>query len=165
MPTKLRLLIESANHYLTLGEPNKAKRVSLEAIKIDPDHPEPHYLLGEALCKMGEFQKSIISLEKANSILPNNSLIINLLGWAIFMGGDIPKGRILIETSLKIDPTNIQALCDLTVIENSAGNIEKADMIIKRALAIQPDDPMVQEVYQVTFLLKRAKEKLLRKTN
>lgn len=142
-------IIKNIESLMEIGEYQKAGVYLIDLIKIDPKNPEPHYLLGEVLCKLQEFDKAITELHFSDTLFPLNPQILELLGWAYFMNGDTEKGRELMETSLALAPYEIQTLCDLAVLEMKEGN-EKASEYAERALKFAPNDAMVKDVFIAT---------------
>lgn len=134
---------------MELGEYRKAGVYLTELLEKDLKNPEAHYLLGECLCKLQEFDKAITQLHFANTLLPRHPQILELLGWAYFMNGDSEKGRELMGVSLALAPNEIQTLCDLSVLEMKEGN-EKAYEYAEKALKIAPKNEMVKDVFLTT---------------
>jgi tetratricopeptide (TPR) repeat protein len=131
---------------MELGKYDDAEPPALVAMKHNPIHPEPYYLLGDIFCKQQRFDEAVSMLRKADELLPEHPLILHLLGWAIFMGGDPDGGRVYMLKSLNIDDGDIRLFCDLAVLEMHVQNYQKAKEYSITAKRIAPDDPMVCEV-------------------
>lgn len=162
---KLIQLVQKAEAYLDLAEYSKAEKVLKDAIEIDPDDPEPHYLIGEVFCKQERFSESINSLIEANRLMPKNPRILHLLGWATFMAGDSDLGRKFMEKALKILPDDTKILCDLAVLENKETNESQAKKYVLTALNFEPDNPMAQEVLAAINYFSLLRSKLTKKSN
>ncbi len=150
-------LVKEGEKLIELAKYKQAEKLLLEAIDYDPKNVEIYYLLGEVLCKQERFQDAIMALKIANKLMPHHPRINHLLGWALFMNGNIENGRKYMQQALLDLPDDIQIICDLAVLENQAESSNEALKYIKKALKIAPEDPMVQEVYQVINMIIRMK--------
>jgi len=162
---KVKKLLIDAEKCLILGENPDAEIISRQIIKLDPNSSEAYYFLGEALCKQGEFQKSVNILRKADKLLPNHPRIVHLLGWAIFMSGDVELGRKLIKQALERIPDDIQFLCDLAVLETRQGNGDLAKEYALRAFEIDAVHPLVQEVFKTVVHFDKERSRLTKRIN
>lgn len=156
-------IIKNIEALMEVGEYNKARGCLTKLIKKDQKNPEPHYLLGECFCKLRKFDQAITELHLANSLLPDNPLILELLGWTFFMSGDSKTGREFMEASLALAPNEIQTFCDLAVLEMKEGN-EKAIGYAEKALEIAPDDEMVKNVFIAVNKFLRARKQFNNKS-
>ena len=73
--------------YLTLRRLNLAENHIKKAIKLKPENPSYHYLLGFTYSIQSQWSKAISEFEVAVAKEPNNSEYLRGLGWAIHSAG------------------------------------------------------------------------------
>jgi len=99
------------------GKPALAVPFFTAAIARDPGNPEFHYNLGNALLRMGEYDKSIAELETAIPLFhPPSGKAMNNLGVAYAKVGRRGEAVVEFRQVLMIDPQNAEALRNLHIL-------------------------------------------------
>ena len=60
--------MEKARHEMQVGNYQRAKRMAERQIEELPDDADAWYVLGEAMCKLGETEEGFVALTKARSL-------------------------------------------------------------------------------------------------
>lgn len=105
-----------------------------EAIRLDPQNPEPHYNIGVAYQRMGQCNFAIAEYEKfmgfkqkyqkalyCTSLGPFFTEAHNNLGVCYFMNGDIDKAIKEFKEALRLNPNHTNALYNLGVVTRKRG--------------------------------------------
>ena len=78
-PGDIALLLNKANLYYNIGQPEKFKEMMNEAIAIDPSNPDLHYNIGVISSEQGNIEEARAAYKKAIEINPTYiNAILNL---------------------------------------------------------------------------------------
>jgi tetratricopeptide (TPR) repeat protein len=143
--------IEHANAYLgdiflTLGQLNVAEEHIKKAIRLEPEKPSYHYILGFIYSNERQWNKAIAEFEIAVGKEPDNGEYLRGLAWAIYSSGDVAKGLASLERASRLAPANANILTDLAVAYLSSVNINKAREYAERAAQLEPTNSVAQDV-------------------
>ena len=119
------------------------ERIALlrRALQLNPDEPEAHTALGEALRQQGDIQAAIDCFRRAIALRADDPDTHDHLGTALRQLGD-PAGAIAsYSRSLTLRPNNPDVLSRLGRAQRQLGDRGAAIAAFSRALALRPDDP------------------------
>ncbi len=117
----------------------KAKDYTLKAIELDPNHPDSHLSL--AIIKFfhnWDFEGAESSLEKAESLSFNSSLVNQVHGWFLIARGDFGKAIEKMQQALVLDPLSLTLICNLADAYAFAGRFEEALEQYDKAIEMDP---------------------------
>ncbi len=106
---------EIGDNYLSLRDYQKAERALIQALRINPDSANAHYLLGFTYSALNLWSDSIAHLEKADLVYKNHPEILRCLGWSYFHSGKKELGIVLLERSLSLAPNDPLIQSDLGI--------------------------------------------------
>ncbi|PIQ98697.1 MAG: spermidine synthase [Nitrospinae bacterium CG11_big_fil_rev_8_21_14_0_20_45_15] len=101
-------------YHLQAGE-DHIQRLIL-ASEEEPEKLEHHLNLGHAYFQMGDYEKSIASLEKALSINPDNPYVNLYMGYSLMEMGKREPVRKFFKLAAKNDPANFRAIIQETAL-------------------------------------------------
>ena len=86
---------EIGDNYLSIRETGKAEKALKQAILINPESSNAHYLLGFMGSLNERWKESVTYLQKADSLSPNHPEILRCLGWAFYNANRkrLPTGK------------------------------------------------------------------------
>jgi len=150
---------ELGDNFLSLKLYDRAEKALIQALRINPNSANAHYLLGFSLSALGNWEESISHLEKADRVQPNHPEILRCLGWSIFHSGSRKQGLVILERSLHLSPSDPLILSDLGVCYLNDKNFDRAHNLFKKVLDMEPENEKVKEcLYAVEFFKKEFKK-------
>jgi tetratricopeptide (TPR) repeat protein len=151
---------ELADNLMNLREYEKAAKSLKQALLVNPNSANAHYLLGFCYSAINKWQQSIIHLERANKLEANHPEILRCLGWSVFHGEEKLQGIVIIKRALALAPQDTFILSDLGMCYMSARNFTKAAETFSRILEIDPHDMRAKECMDACkyFLSRNKKE-------
>ena len=132
------------NCKMRLGEGDVAKQAFLAHLKLNPEHAETLYSLGELALQAGDADAAIAYLLQAQSIFDSSprgaapmqkidmARVHASLGTAYFQQGDLEKARDSIQASLKLYPDRPQSYYTLSRILARLGDKQGAQLATRR---------------------------------
>ncbi|PKL37075.1 hypothetical protein CVV38_04290 [Candidatus Peregrinibacteria bacterium HGW-Peregrinibacteria-1] len=151
---------EIGDNYLSLREYGKAEKALIQAIKLNTNSANAHYLLGFVYSCTGQWSSSVALLETANDLYPNHPEILRCLGWSLYHHGERPKGIILLERSHQLASSDPLILNDLGVCYLNEKNFEKAGHLFKKALQFDPTNNKAKECLNAVNFFRREFDKM-----
>ena len=90
------------NDYRNPRSRDRAHELALQALQLDPNHPETHAYLGIVLACMRQYDSSIAEFQRATALNPNfgNLHFALALVWA----GEPARAIDVVETHMRLDP-------------------------------------------------------------
>ncbi len=147
---------ELGDNYLSLRELTKAKKALAQALKISPNSPNAHYLMGFLLSLEEKWEKSVEELEKADKMFPNHPEILRCLGWSFYNNNRKAQGIAVLERSLALNPSDPNILCDLGVCYMNSTQYDKAHTIFLKVINIDPDSEQAREYLRILDSIKKS---------
>ena len=127
-------------------DPQKARSVLLEAIRLDPDNVQAYFKLGLVYVKLKDYPQAIQSYTKAAELDPQFSDIYFNLGFAYGMNGDYAKAEEMYQKVVKMRPRYVdEALFNLAVIQDKQGKRAECISSLEQAYAINPKNEVVKK--------------------
>lgn len=90
-----------------------------KAIYFNPEHMQAHNALGVLLAMRGAFDDSILELQTAAELAPDQSYVMSNLGYAYLLSGQTSEAARWLNQALWIDPTNEKAEQNFRLLQNT----------------------------------------------
>lgn len=116
-PANARALGNLGTFSLMDGQTRKARDLSVEAIRLNPNYLEPRMNLGIILCQEGHLTEGIQQFRYAVEINPNNVKAQTNLGMALFGASQWKEAQAHFEEVLRLDPGNALVKQYLTYVK------------------------------------------------
>ncbi len=105
--------LDAAREKLSRGDFGTAKRDLFEIVQKTPRHDEAVYLLGCCCLQLGEPEKGIEYLQRANTLTPNKPAILNTLGVAYSSVGDFTTSEENLRQAISLAPNYADAIANI----------------------------------------------------
>jgi len=145
---------ELADNYLSLREINRAEKALNQALHLNADSPNAHYLLGFLYSVEQKWIKSVEELELADNLFPNHPEILRCLGWSIYNQNRKNQGLAVLERSQSLNPADPNILCDLGVCYMNSSNFDKAEKTFEKVIRLAPNSDQAMECSRFLVMLK-----------
>jgi len=117
----------------------KAKDYTLKAIELDPNHPESHLSLATIkFFHNWDFDGAEASLNKANSLNLNSSLLNQVNGWFLIAKGNFEKAIEKMTQAVILDPLSLPLMSNLGDAYSFAGRFTEALMQYDKIIEMDP---------------------------
>ena len=137
---------EIGDNYISLRKLPQARKALDQALRINPQSANCHYLLGFLYSLEQKWEASVEELEKADDFSPNHPEILRCLGWSFHnYNRKSQKGLAILERSNNLSPNDPNILCDLGVCYMNSDNSKKAEEIFRKVLEINPNSNQARE--------------------
>ncbi len=147
-PDDYEALSKIGNLYMMLEEYQRAERVFLEAIEMEPGYAPAHANLGELYGSfVGEKEKAVEYYQKAIELTPWRSQYYRSLAdlyWSDFPEKEKEIEPLILSGAEKY-PDNIDFYTYLASYFRQKNNSAKAIDYLKKALEIEPDDEILKQ--------------------
>jgi O-antigen biosynthesis protein len=100
---------------------------------------KPHYSLGKALAKKGEWEKAIASYRKALELDSNSAEIYQNLGDALVKKGELDEAVIVYQKAIELQPNLWEVHHNLGDIWQAQGRLDEAVAAYRLAIELNPD--------------------------
>jgi GT2 family glycosyltransferase/tetratricopeptide (TPR) repeat protein len=100
---------------------------------------KPHYSLGKALAKKGEYEKAISSYRKALDIDSSSAEIYQSLGDTLVKTGELDEAVIVYHKAIELQPTLWEVHHNLGDIWQGQGSLDEAVAAYRLAIELNPD--------------------------
>ena len=108
------------------------------ALKVAPQMPRVHFLLGEAHRRRGALQEAVEAYVRADSLYGGNADVQVSLGALYYEMGQLDRSRAVLEHLLRTQPEHPEALYNLGLVLRAEDG-EAALRALERAFALRPD--------------------------
>lgn len=112
--------------FLEQGRPLSAERALQEAVRLDPDSPEPHRALGRALALRGLTEQAVVELERAHALGDDSPELHAALGNAYYELGRVADARRHLRQARDANPDDAGIALRLGLAELALGQPEAA---------------------------------------
>jgi Tfp pilus assembly protein PilF len=140
----LRVRLNLANAYLRSGEPVKAVNECVDLLRLDPALAEGHAALSDGYARMGLLEKAGEELERARTLNPRHTGILNNLGLLYIRTGREAEAEEIFRRILSLDGENREAMNNLAACLSRRGRDREAREMWERVLAIDPGNPVAK---------------------
>ena len=117
----------------------KPSNTAQAAIRLQPDAPKAHDLLGMALAKQNRNEAALDELRRAAELAPKDADIRNDLGTALVRLGRIPEAIDEFHEALRLNPNNAAAHTNLGLALLASGKPRESIPEFEAALRLNPE--------------------------
>jgi tetratricopeptide (TPR) repeat protein len=158
-PTRMDLALALGNTAIRAGKFDMAvsyyEKVSASLPKGSKAQGDIFYRIGETYRRKGDLTNSIVALQKAREILPDNGVVLSTLALVLDAAGHWAEARQVYEVVLKLDPNNGVALNNLAfLLSEHGGDLNDALTKAQRAKQLLPNLSEVSDTLGWIYLKK-----------
>ncbi len=117
----------------------KKGRDSYSIVNASFNYAKPHYSLGKAFAKKGEWDKAICSYRQALDLASNSAEIYHSFGDALVKNGEVDEAVIIYQKALEIQPDLWEVHHNLGDLWQGQGRLDEAVAAYRLAIAFKPD--------------------------
>lgn len=150
-----------AEQYMMAGRDEDAKRLLIEAIRINPSFGSSIVSLSNIYINEGNKSEAFELLDKGVRSNPNDHEIHNILGSLYGMVGRSGMAEYHLRQAIALKPNYGRAYCSLGVLYSSLGMWNEAESQYRFALTLSPNDPLTHFNLGVVLLSKEQKAEAL----
>ncbi len=145
---------ELGDNYLSQKEFTKSEKALREAIRLNPESANAHYLLGFLFSQQQKWYASVRELQIADNQSPNHPEILRCLGWGYHnQNRRSAQGLALLERSKNLSPDDPNILCDLGICYMNLQHKERAQWSFERVIEIAPESAQARECHNFLKIL------------
>jgi len=138
-------MLQTGQSYLLKRQYSSAVDCFHQALKIQPDHPDVFFNLGQVNQETNRFKQAIAWFEKVLITFPNDAKTHNNLGLCYFETGKKDKAISHLKTAYRLDPKIIETINNLGNVYAKMGQFKNALEKYKEALVINPELAVVRK--------------------
>jgi len=126
--------------YSEVNEQDRKKgRDSYSIVNASFNYAKPHYSLGKAFAKKGEWDKAISSYGQALDLDSNSAEIYHSFGDALVKNGELDEAVIIYQKAIEIQPDLWEVHHNLGDLWQGQGRLDEAVAAYRLAIAFKPD--------------------------
>ena len=125
--------------FIDQGRIDDAIETYQQAIRIQPDHGEAYYNLGNAFHSQTRLEEAVQSYHQAIQIQPNRLEAYNNLGVALIDQGKLEESIQIYQKTLEIQPNCADAYNNLGNVLQEQGRLKESIQAYQKTLEIQPN--------------------------
>jgi tetratricopeptide (TPR) repeat protein len=148
-------LIKRGFKYGELGRHQEALSAFKEAIRIQPDNPLAHSLLGTALCQLGNFKEAIPAYKEAIRLKPDFAVAYFDLGAAYQKLGRLQEAIEAYKVAIRLNPDSPDlndVYQNLGAAYHKLGQHQEALKALTEAIRFKPNDAYAHFNLGLTYL-------------
>lgn len=130
--------IAEAEQLRLAGELDRAKHIAIDVLRQFPSYYAAHHTLGLINADLKLSDDAILSLSKANALLPNQPITLVALSTVYSQLGAVASARMFTELALKQDPSQAATHLMLGTILKDERDYAKAQAALQTCLRIDP---------------------------
>jgi tetratricopeptide (TPR) repeat protein len=158
-PNRMDLVVALGNIAIRAGQYDLAvsyfQKVAASLPKGSKTQGELFSRIGEAYRRKGDLTNSIVALQKAREIVPENGVVLSTLALVLEAAQRWSEARQVYEVVLKLDPNNAVALNNLAyLLTEHGGDLDDALTKAQRAKQLLPDLTEVSDTLGWIYLKK-----------
>jgi tetratricopeptide (TPR) repeat protein len=158
-PNRMDLVVALGNVAIRAGQYDLAisyfEKVAASLPKGSKQQGNLFLSIGEAYRRKGDLNNSIVALQKARDILPDNGVVLSTLALVMDAAGRWSESRQVYEVVVKLDPSNGVALNNLAfLLTEHGGDLDDALTKAQRAKQLLPDLTEVSDTLGWIYLKK-----------
>ena len=158
-PNRMDLLLALGNTAVRAGKFDLAisyfEKVAASLQKGSKAQGDIYLRIGETYRRKGDLTNSIVALQKAREILPENGVVLSTLALVLDAAGRWSEARQVYEVVIKLDPNNGVALNNLAfLLTEHGGDLDDALTKAQRAKQLLPDLSEVSDTLGWIYLKK-----------
>ena len=121
----------------SLGQLKEAEKLTLIAIKIQPNFADAHYNLGNIQQDLGKLKEAELSQRRAITLKPDLTDAHLNLANILRNRGKLKEAEISTRKVIELKPNSTEAYCNLTTILIDLGKLEESILISKSTLKLK----------------------------
>lgn len=146
--------------YLDGGDRERAKRVFLEALKLDENNQESLYRLGEICYDAGELDQALLYWERFHKASPAHAwLTYERFETALYETGNLNRMEEVYGAVLALAPSEVKTLLALSTFHARRGEDDRAMELVRRAVEGNPASPAARARFTILTAETRPPEK------
>jgi tetratricopeptide (TPR) repeat protein len=158
-PNRMDFLLALGNTAVRAGRYDEAigyfEKVTASLQKGSKAQGDLYLRIGETYRRKGDLTNSIVALQKAREILPENGVVMSTLALVLDAAGRWSEARQVYEVVIKLDPNNGVALNNLAfLLTEHGGDLDDALTKAQRAKQLLPDLSEVSDTLGWIYLKK-----------
>ena len=128
------------------GQIERAEKMFLKCVELDPDHAEAYNYLAYMWAEKGiKLDKAMETIRKALKLDPSSGAFIDTLGWIYYMQGKYDEALKSIGKASEILPDDATIIEHLGSVYDKLGDAEKAMENWKKSITLDPDNAVLSE--------------------
>ena len=147
-------LVRQALRHHQAGELSEAEQIYLQALAIDPQHPDALHLLGMVAYQTGRDEAALDLIRKAIAIKGDAASYHSNLGNVLQSQGKLADAGVCYQRALVLKPDLAEAHLNLGNIFKSQGDVDSSLACYRRALALNPSSAEADVAESMALLLK-----------
>lgn len=132
-------LLESALIHHKEGRLSEARSLYEQALKLDPNNPDAHQLLGVVIHAQGDAEGGLKLLERAVELDPRNAVAHNNLGGVLRGVGKVAAAERAFAEALRLEPNYPDALANRSGLLCDLERYDEAATGLRRAVQLDPN--------------------------
>lgn len=140
MATIAEALQIAVSHHVS-GNLDLAEQIYRQILQQMPGHPDPWHLLGVIAQQRGQYTQSLDLIDRAISIVENQSAYHSNRGETLRRLGRLPEAEQALRRAVQLDPNATDAYNNLGLVLNDLRRYSDAIDVLTQALARRPDFP------------------------
>jgi tetratricopeptide (TPR) repeat protein len=158
-PTRMDLTMALGNTAVRAGKFDAAisyfEKVGSSLEKGSKQQGDIYLRIGETYRRKGDLTNSIVALQKAREILPDNGVVLSTLGLVLEAAGRWSEARQVYEVVIKLEPNNAVALNNLAfLLSEHGGDLDDALTKAQRAKQLFPNLSEISDTLGWIYLKK-----------
>ncbi|MEG4583871.1 tetratricopeptide repeat protein [Microcoleus sp. MOSTC5] len=117
----------------------KRDKHSDQSVEANFNAAKPHYSLGKALAKKGEWEKAISSYQKALNVDSNSAEIYHYLGDALVKNGELEEAVRVYQKAIELQPNLWEVHHNLGDMWQAQGRLDQAVVAYRLAIEFNPN--------------------------
>ncbi|HME42124.1 MAG TPA: protein kinase [Syntrophorhabdales bacterium] len=145
-PTAKAKALRGQASTLVQADPQKAKSLLLESVKLDPKEAQGYFQLGLVYVKLKEYPKALETYQKVAEIDPNFPDIYFNLGYAYAVNKEYAKAEEMYSRVVTLSPTYLdEAFFNLAMVQEKQGKRKESMANLEKAVAVNPQNTLAKE--------------------
>jgi serine/threonine protein kinase len=139
-------LMETQASRLMETEPEKAKAMLIDAIKLDPGNVLNHSQLGHVYVKLKDFPKAIEAYQKVSEIDPQSPEAYFNMGYVYAIMKNYTSAEKMYSRVVDMSPSYLdEALFNLAIVQDKLGKREQGIENLEKAVRVNPDNEKAKD--------------------
>jgi predicted TPR repeat methyltransferase len=143
-PLQMRAFLALAMAKHREGKLAEAEQMYRQALRWQPDHPDPYHLLGLLAAQLNRADDALPLFERAIALDPTVPEYHANYGNALTIAARTADAEAAFGKAVALRPDFPEALMNLATVRRTRGDLEGAERLLHRALELRPDWPDAQ---------------------
>lgn len=147
-------LVQQALRHHQMGQFSEAERIYLQALAIDPRHPDALHLLGMIAYQTGRDEAAVELIRKAIAIKGDAASYHSNLGNVLQAQGKLAEAGACYQRALVLKPDLAEVHLNLGNVFKAQGDVDSSLACYRRSLTLNPDSAEAAVAESMALLLK-----------